>query len=145
MQMIEYPARFEKEEKFFFCRFIDFPDIAFTQGLTMDELKENARDVLSMAIKHYLDNDMDVPPSSKADGTDIIMVEPFPEIRQRMGHKKGCECPVCRNARGDRKRMKKSRGFFLSPVALEILSSAAKERKVSQNVLLEEIILKSLK
>ncbi len=43
--MIEYPARFKKEERFFFCRFIDFPDIAFTQGLTMDELKENARDV----------------------------------------------------------------------------------------------------
>ncbi|MHC9544597.1 MAG: type II toxin-antitoxin system HicB family antitoxin [Vulcanimicrobiota bacterium] len=140
---MKYPAKVIKEKEGFSIIFIDFPN-AFTQADTVDELKENAEDVLSMAIKHFLDKGRDVPQPSEVSDADIILVEPFPEIRQRMGHKSGCECPVCRNARGDRKRTKVSRGFNLNPLALEKLSTAAKKKKVSQNALLEEIIMKAL-
>lgn len=80
---MNYPARVHKEKTGFYLEFIDFPN-AFTQGDTMDELTENARDVLSMAIKHFLDKGSVVPQPSVISGDDIILMEPYPEILKGM-------------------------------------------------------------
>lgn len=84
--MFEYPAKFVKEEKFYFAEFVDFSH-AFTQGTNLKELKFNLQEVLSMAIEHNLDNNIPIPLPSKVEGKDIIYIQPFPEIRQKMNKK----------------------------------------------------------
>jgi len=139
--LITYPATVIKEESGFSLVFVDFPN-AFTQGETMEELKENARDVLSMAVKHLLDTGKDLPFPSAAAGDTIIVVEPYPEIRQRMGHKKGCECPVCRNARGERVKTKKGIYAALNKGVLVLLKQLARKTNKSEASVIEEALLR---
>jgi predicted RNase H-like HicB family nuclease len=134
-----YPARVSTEKDGFFTVFIDFTN-AFTQGDTLDELKENAQDVLSMAIKHFLDKGEEFPKPSKAAGDDIIWVEPFPEIRQRMGHKKDCDCPVCRNSRGERKRTKKDMYFRLDAALVEQIEDDARKQGIKKTAVIENAL-----
>lgn len=135
--MMKYPARCQKEsDTMYFLEFIDFPS-AITQGKDMEEVERRARDVLSMAIKYNLDRDIDIPEPSEVTCTDIILVEPFPEIRQRMGHRKGCGCPVCRNARGERKRTKKDMFLRLNEELARLIEEEAREKGVRQIVVIE--------
>lgn len=77
---MKYPAKWEKEsETMYFCRFIDFPN-AITQGDTMDELSEMARDVLSLVLEDYLDDEREFPVPTQVEGEDILWAEPYPEI-----------------------------------------------------------------
>lgn len=140
---MKYPARVITEKDGFSTVFIDFSN-AFTQGDTMDELKENARDVLSMAIKHFLDKDREVPQPSVISGDDIIQVEPFPEIRQRMGHKKGCECPVCQNARGERKKEKERFEVWIPRPLKMQTKQYCRDNKISEGKLVTQALEKYL-
>jgi predicted RNase H-like HicB family nuclease len=124
--MIKYPARYEKEEKFYYCRFIDFPD-ASTQGETLEELKENARDALSLALGFELDHGYTIPEPTQEAGDDVIWVEPYPKIRRRMGHKKDCECPICRSIRGERNRKKVKVGLMIDSTLWDRVSRKAQE------------------
>ncbi|MHC9544629.1 MAG: type II toxin-antitoxin system HicB family antitoxin [Vulcanimicrobiota bacterium] len=77
---MKYAARYEKEsENMYFCKFIDFPN-AFTQGDTMEELSEMARDVLSLVLEDYLDDEREFPAPTQVEGEDILWAEPYPEI-----------------------------------------------------------------
>ena len=140
--MIKYPARFEKEsEEMYSLGFIDFPG-AITQGENMEELRYRAQDVLSLSIQYYLNRDLDIPAPSQTEGDDIIWVEPFPEIRQRMGHKKDCECPICRNARGDRKRTKVKVGIMIDSALNEKVTETARKKGVKRIDVIEEALKK---
>ncbi|MDQ7827169.1 MAG: type II toxin-antitoxin system HicB family antitoxin [Candidatus Eremiobacteraeota bacterium] len=134
-----YPARVKKEDVGFYAVFVDFPN-AFTQADSMGELAENTRDVLSMAIKHLLDKDREVPKPSEVTGDDIILVEPYPEIRQRLGHKKGCECPVCRNARGERTPKRRRIDITMDNEIIEKLKAVAKNSDRTVSALIESAI-----
>ncbi|MDQ7825886.1 MAG: hypothetical protein RDV48_23995 [Candidatus Eremiobacteraeota bacterium] len=135
--MMRYPARYQKEsDTMYFIEFIDFPH-AITQGKNLDELRSRSQDVLSMAIKHNLNRDIAIPEPSQVEGDDVIWVEPYPEIRQRMGHKKGCGCPVCRNARGERKRTKKNIFLRLNEELAHLIEKEAKEKGVKRIVVIE--------
>lgn len=77
---MKYPARYEKEsDTMYFCKFIDFPN-AFTQGEDMEELSEMARDVLSLVLEDYIDDGMEFPAPTQAEGENILWAEPYPEI-----------------------------------------------------------------
>lgn len=73
--MISYPAKIQKEGKFYEVRFIDLPD-AITQGETMEELMENAEDVISLALIYFLDQNKEIPQPSKVEGKDIVYIHP---------------------------------------------------------------------
>lgn len=83
--MLKYPAKWKKSKadhaECLFLEFIDIPD-AFTQGLTMDELIENGRDVLSLTIKCMLEDNEEIPAPSKFEqhSNDILYIELYPEI-----------------------------------------------------------------
>ncbi|GEM_PF-2457455 len=142
--MIKYPARYEKEsEAMYSLGFIDFPG-AITQGKDMEELHHNGQDVLSLAIKFNLDRDLDIPEPSQIEGDDIILVEPFPEIRQRMGHKKGCECPVCQNARGDRKKEKERFEVWIPRPLKMQTKQYCRDNKISEGKLVTQALEKYL-
>lgn len=75
--MIQYPAKFIKEEKFYSLKFIDID--AVTQGKTMEELLSNARDILSLVIEEDLKRNKEISLPSEAFGDNIIYIEPYPE------------------------------------------------------------------
>lgn len=134
--MLQYPAKFEKEEKFYILEFIDFPQ-AFTQGKTMEQLVFRAQDVLSIAIKHNLDRNIPIPPPSNIMGENIMLIDPSPEIRQRMGHKEQCQCPICRTARNERKQTKVLSNYRINNDLLIKLEDYSKKKKVSKTNIIE--------
>ncbi|MCD4786234.1 MAG: type II toxin-antitoxin system HicB family antitoxin [Candidatus Eremiobacteraeota bacterium] len=77
--MIKYPARILKDGKFFLAKFLDIPD-AMTQGENMEELQENAEDILSLALSYLLENNMTIPEPSQQGGDDIIYIKPYHNI-----------------------------------------------------------------
>jgi predicted RNase H-like HicB family nuclease len=136
--MVKYPARYKKEsDAMYFLEFIDFPG-AMTSAESMKELHDNAQDVLSLAIKYSLNRDIDIPGPSEVDGNDVIMVEPSPEVRQRMGHKKGCDCPMCRTARGERKQTKTYCHHYLDAELVQALRDVSKKEKIPMARLVED-------
>lgn len=52
---VYYPAIFTKDENGYFVQFIDFKE-AFTEGETIEEAFEMAKDVLYLVILDYIDN-----------------------------------------------------------------------------------------
>jgi predicted RNase H-like HicB family nuclease len=138
--MIKYPARWEQEETFLFCRFIDFPDIAFTQGANQKELLDNAQHVLSMALKHYLDHGLDIPGPSEIQGDDIIRVAPYAKIRQRLGHGRKCDCPVCRSSRGERKRTKERFEVWINRALKARVKEYARKERLSEGEITEKAL-----
>jgi predicted RNase H-like HicB family nuclease len=83
--MIRYPARYEKERKWYVAEFVDIPG-AETAGKTLRELKSNAQEDLSSVLQDFLDDGEMVPAPSRAEGARIIQVEPSPGITYRIEH-----------------------------------------------------------
>jgi len=139
--MIKYPARYRQDGDFLFAKFIDIPE-AYTQGETMKELRDNAKDALSLIIEDYLDDNQRIPDPSEVSGDDIIWIEPTAKIRRRMGHKTDCECPVCQNARGERKRERERFETWI-PSALKIKAKQyCKAHKISEGNLVTQALEK---
>ena len=73
--MIEYPAKFDDDnaEGGFVVTFPDFPE-AVTQGESLDEAMEMARDSLCMAIAYRIEHTAPVPAPSKRKGKNFRLV-----------------------------------------------------------------------
>ena len=73
--MFQYPAKFDDDnaEGGFVVTFPDFPE-AVTQGESLDEAMEMARDSLSMAIAYRIEHTEPVPAPSKQRGTHFRLV-----------------------------------------------------------------------
>lgn len=72
--MLEYPAKWEKDDDFYYIEFIDIPE-AFTQGETMEELLDNAGDVLTAIIKCMFEESLEIPMPSKVNGENIVYIK----------------------------------------------------------------------
>ena len=73
--MFQYPAKFDDDnaEGGFVVTFPDFPE-AVTQGESLDEAMEMARDSLSMAIAYRIEHTEPVPAPSKRKGKNFRLV-----------------------------------------------------------------------
>ncbi|MDQ7824527.1 MAG: type II toxin-antitoxin system HicB family antitoxin [Candidatus Eremiobacteraeota bacterium] len=139
---MRYPARVTIEEKGFSADFINFRNLS-ARGDTLEELEKNASEILSATIKQFIDQNRRVPVSTSVKGDDILWVQPHIHIIQRMAHKKYCQCPVCRNMRGERPSKRKI-GLFVSNEIFESMRDIARERRMSQNRLWEQAAKKFL-
>lgn len=70
---MEFPARFQAEPDGGYCvTFRDIPE-AITQGDTLEEAREMARDALLTAMDFYFDDQRQVPaPSAAEDGEELV-------------------------------------------------------------------------
>lgn len=72
-QTKSYPAKFtQTEDGFFVVSFVDVPE-AITQGSTLAEAIDMAKDALLTAFDFYTDADEPIPPPSKPSHGDIII------------------------------------------------------------------------
>lgn len=70
--MLQYPALFEPEGKFFVVTFRDIPE-AVTQGDGMDEARAMAQDALISSMDFYFEDKRQVPaPSALRDGERLV-------------------------------------------------------------------------
>jgi len=77
--MLQYPARIHREEDVIWLEFIDLPT-CFTQGETIEELKKNAREALSLHLHCMLEDNDEIPDPSNLQGKEIILVQPYYEV-----------------------------------------------------------------
>ncbi len=69
---MRYPVTVEKTGTSFFISFKDVPE-ALTEGQTLDEALELAKDALETALEFYFEDERTVPmPSAAADGQPVI-------------------------------------------------------------------------
>jgi DNA-binding XRE family transcriptional regulator/predicted RNase H-like HicB family nuclease len=67
------------EDRIYALRFIDFPT-TFVRGSSMRELTENAREALSLNIRHRLNNNMEIPFPTDYSDNSVLWVEPSSEV-----------------------------------------------------------------
>ena len=78
---IEYPLRIHKaEEGGFWAEFPDLPG-CITEGDTLEETLNNAKEALNGWITSRFERNFEVPTSSKIKGRNIYKIEPSPEVR----------------------------------------------------------------
>jgi len=78
---IEYPLRIHKAEE---CGFwAEFPDLpgCITEGDTLEETLNNAKEALNGWITSRFERNFEVPSASKIKGKNIHRIEPSPEVR----------------------------------------------------------------
>lgn len=69
---MRYPVTLEKTDTSFFVSFKDVPE-ALTEGQTLDEALELAKDALETALEFYFEDERTVPmPSPAAEGQPVI-------------------------------------------------------------------------
>jgi antitoxin HicB len=77
---IQYPLRVHKaEEGGYWAEFPDLPGCV-TEGDTLKETLDNAREALSGWITSRFERNFEVPTASSARGKNVHLVEPFPEV-----------------------------------------------------------------
>ena len=77
---IQYPLRVHKaEEGGYWAEFPDLPGCV-TEGDTLKETLDNAREALSGWIASRFERNFEVPTASSARGKNVHLVEPFPEV-----------------------------------------------------------------
>lgn len=80
--MVKYPGIIHDDPDGFW---IEFPDLkgCATQGDTMEELVAMAEEALSLYLEDYIESEKELPvasPASSFPDTNIIYIEPYPEI-----------------------------------------------------------------
>lgn len=105
-----YPVIFEPAEEGGFI--VSVPDVSgcFTDGETMTEAMEMAKDALEMMLVHYEDNKMQIPPASdiKSIKTDFIVsyvLADTDEWRKQFDNravKKNCTIPAWLNYKAEK-------------------------------------------
>ena len=78
--MLRYPAHFEPADEGGFV--VEFPDLegCVTEGDTLEEAMEMAREALTGWLKSVYSRDFSIPEPSKLNGKDIHYITPEPEI-----------------------------------------------------------------
>ena len=77
---IQYPVRVHKaEEGGYWAEFPDLPGCV-TEGDTLKETLDNAREALSGWIASRFERNFEVPTASSVRGKNVHLVEPFPEV-----------------------------------------------------------------
>ena len=79
--MIFYPAKIKliKKDKSYLVEFPDLPG-CLTEGKTLEEAKQNAKDALTGYLASIFERNFKVPKPSKIKGRNIYMIEPEPEV-----------------------------------------------------------------
>lgn len=73
--MISYPAIFHKEDSHFWVEFPDF-DYCVTQGESLQEAKQMAKDALTAVLKSMDSRNIPIPKASALQGDNIFYIEP---------------------------------------------------------------------
>ena len=77
---IQYPLRIHKaEDGGYWAEFPDLPGCV-TEGDTLEETLDNAREALSGWIASKFERNFEVPTASSVKGKNVSLVEPFPEV-----------------------------------------------------------------
>ena len=76
-----YPAKINliKKDRSYLVEFPDLPG-CLTEGNTLEEAKQNARDALTGYLTSIFERNLKIPEPSKAKGKNIYMIEPEPEV-----------------------------------------------------------------
>ena len=76
-----YPAKIKyiKEDKAYLVEFPDLPG-CLTEGDSLEEAKQNARDALTGYLASIFERNFRIPEPSKIKGRNIYMIEPEPEV-----------------------------------------------------------------
>ncbi|MBI4681399.1 MAG: type II toxin-antitoxin system HicB family antitoxin [Nitrospirae bacterium] len=81
MKTIYYPAKitYDKEDKGFL---VEFPDLegCLTEGETLDDALENAKEALSGYLASIFERGFTIPEPSQLKGKNIYLIEPEPEV-----------------------------------------------------------------
>ena len=81
MNAVTYPSRitFDKEDKYYLVEFLDL-DGCLTEGETMEEALENAKEALSGYLASIFARGFKIPDSSQVEGEDIYHIEPDADV-----------------------------------------------------------------
>jgi predicted RNase H-like HicB family nuclease/DNA-binding XRE family transcriptional regulator len=78
---LAYPIRFHvAEEGGFWAQGVDPLENVMTQGESIGETREMARDALTLVLGFMLDNGQPIPRPPRVEGDDIHWIEPAPEV-----------------------------------------------------------------
>lgn len=81
MKAINYPAKisYSKEDESYL---VEFPDLrgCLTEGATLEEALNNAKEALSAYLSSIFERGFSVPEPSELKGKSIYMIEPEPEV-----------------------------------------------------------------
>ena len=79
--IISYPAKIKylKEDKSYLVEFPDLPG-CLTEGDTIDEAKEMAREALTGYLASVFERELKIPSPSTLKGKNIYYIEPEPEV-----------------------------------------------------------------